>query len=128
MPAELSPSEIEALERRDKSNIVYLRRGVTELKRIVKGYNGGTGLVGHAEQTSKDVRILKQGQTDIKKLLVGDETDINDTGGVKGKIRELSIMQQVVKRIMWLGISSIIAGSAGIIFTLIRTWMLQAVP
>jgi len=124
----LTSIEAAKLERRNRSHLSTLKSDVVSLKRAVTGYNGKTGLVGHAEKTDLTLIRLEKGQKIIKELLTGDDTDINDQGGVKGKIRELGTMQKVVKRIMWLGIGSIITGSVAIIFTIIRAFLLNPLP
>lgn len=114
--ADLSQDEIDALDRRDRNDITYLKRGMTELKRIVKGYNGSTGLAGHAEKTDLALIDLKKGQEDIKKLLVGDETDANDDGGMRGKQRDIEKVQTASKRLAWIAIGAIVTGMVSVGF------------
>ena len=112
------------------NDITYLKRGMTELKRIVKGYNGNTGLVGHAEKTDLTLKRLEEGQGEIKTLLIGDTKDPEDAGGLKGGQRDLRKMQASLIRFFWIVLGVFISGSGGMIFYLIqiRLDQLTALP
>ena len=99
----------------NRNDIIYLKRGMTELKRVIKGYNGTTGLVGRAEKTDLALGRLEKGMGEIKTLLTGDASDSEDVG-LKGKQRDLRKMQKVVVRVAWLLVSVFITGSIGLIF------------
>jgi len=107
----------------NRNDIIYLKRGMTELKRVVKGYDGDTGLIGRAEKTELALGRLEKGMGEIKTLLTGDVADSEDAGGMKGKQRDLGKMQKSVVRVAWLLVSVFITGSAGLIFYSIQLRM-----
>lgn len=100
----------------NRNDIIYLKRGMTELKRVIKGYNGNTGLIGRAEKTDLALGRLEKGMGEIKTLLTGDDSDSEDTGGMRGNQRDLRKMQRSVVRVAWLLVSVFITGSIGLIF------------
>ena len=117
----MSPTEIQELDRRNRLDYLGLKKEVRELKRAVTGFNGDTGLKGHAERTDLVLVELKQGQADIKKLLIGDETDANDGGGMKGNQRELCKMQKAIVRFFWVIVGVFISGTGSMVFFVIQT-------
>ena len=103
------------METENRNDIAYLKRGMTEIKRVVKGYNGNTGLVGHAEKTDITLGRLETGIGEIKKLLIGDTTDVEDTG-LKGGQRDLRKMQASLTRFFWIVLGVFISGTGGLLF------------
>lgn len=99
----------------NRNDIIYLKRAMTEIKRVVKGYNGNTGLVGHAEKTDLSLELLRIGQGEIKKLLIGDIADKEDAG-LKGGQRDLRKMQASITRFFWIVLGVFISGTGGLIF------------
>ena len=117
----MTETEIQELDRRNRLDYLGLKTEVRDLKRAVKGFNGNTGLIGHAERTSLAIGRLENGMTEIKTLLTGDETDANDGGGMKGNQRELCKMQKAIVRFFWVIVGVFISGSGGLIFFAIQT-------
>jgi len=99
----------------NRNDILYLKRGMTEIKRVVKGYNGNTGLVGHAEKTDLALGRLEVGVGEIKKLLIGDISDPEDAG-LKGGQRDLRKMQANLTRFFWIVLGVFISGTGGLLF------------
>ena len=129
MPAKnLTALEVRALERRDKTVYTNLKNEVRDLKRAIRGFNGSTGLLGQAEKTSAAIEELKLGQADIKILLTGDDTKVNDEGGLKGKQRDLDKMQGIIKRFFWIITGLFLSGSIGLIFAFIQQRVVAPCP
>ena len=116
----MSEGELSELDRRNKTELTALKNEVRTLTRAVRGFNGSTGLIGHAEKTDLTLTRLENGQTDIKKLLIGDETKADDSGGLRGGQRDLRKMQSALVRFFWIVLGVLISGSAGLIFYTIQ--------
>ena len=116
----MTPEDIQDLDRRNRLDYLGLKTEVRDLKRAVRGFNGNTGLIGHAEKTDLVLEELKQGQADILKLLDGDITDANDGGGMKGNQRELCKMQKAIIRFFWIVMGVFISGIGSLIFYAIQ--------
>ncbi len=116
----MTEAELHDLDRRNKTELKAVQNEVRQLTRAVRGFNGNTGLVGHAEKTDFTLNELKTGQADIKKLLVGDETDAEDSGGLKGGQRDLRKMQKAIVRFFWIVLGVLISGAGGLIFYTIQ--------
>ena len=112
----MTKAEINELDRRDKRIYTALKNEVRDLKRAVRGYNGDTGLIGHAEKTDLALKILKKGQDDIKLLLTGDDTKLDDDGGLKGRQRERAKREKTIIRLFWIVIGVFCSGTGGLIF------------
>ena len=117
----MSETEMRELDRRDQAPYLDLKSTVRELKRVVNGFNGDTGLKGRAEQAAQDIGDLKKGQKEIKILLTGDNTKLDDDGGIKGKLREREKREKIIIRLFWIVMGVFISGSGGLIFFAIQT-------
>ena len=117
----MTDMELQELDRRNQAPFVELKETVRELKRVVTGFNGDTGLKGHAERTDIMLEELKQGQAEIKVLLTGDDTKLDDDGGIKGKLREREKREKVIIRLFWIVIGVFFSGSGGLIFFAIQS-------
>ena len=116
----MSEAELSELDRRNKTELTALKNEVRTLTRAVRGFNGSTGLVGHAEKTDLALKRLEIGQIDIKKLLIGDETKAEDSGGLRGGQRDLRKMQKGIVKFFWIVLGVFISGAGGLIFYTIQ--------
>ena len=65
--------------------------------------------------------MVIQGQKEIKILLTGDNTKLDDDGGIKGKLREREKREKVIIRLFWAVMGVFITGTGSLIFFAIQS-------